>query len=137
MESNCSALAAEAMRRMNDGKRSIVCRCLSMNSLSSSEYSETLARMPRWKKVLFTFLCISTCCCFGGGFCCFCGCVCCCNFCCNHCCGKYKREDDVFSSFQVRSNTSLRSGGKRLLFRTTRTCPVFVLKSMFRHPRRS
>ncbi|CAF0814891.1 unnamed protein product [Adineta ricciae] len=75
--------AADAMRRMNE------------------EYSEALAQMPRWKKILFAFLCISTCCCFGAGCCCLCGCGCCCNFCCNHCCGKYKREeDDVFSSFQ-------------------------------------
>jgi hypothetical protein len=57
--------------------------------------------MPRWKKILFAFLCISTCCCFGGGFCCLCGFGCCCNFCCNHCCGKYQHDEDVFSSFQV------------------------------------
>ncbi|CAF0721489.1 unnamed protein product [Rotaria sp. Silwood1] len=76
------ARAADAMRRMND------------------EYSEALARMPRWKKILFGFLCISTCCCFGGCCCCLCGCGCCCNFCCNHCCGKYKRDEDVFSPFQ-------------------------------------
>jgi len=74
--------AADAMRRMND------------------EYSEAIAQMPRWKKILFAFLCISTCCCFGGGCCCLCGFGCCCNFCCNHCCGKYKREEDAFSSFQ-------------------------------------
>jgi hypothetical protein len=74
--------AADAMRRMND------------------EYSETLSRMPRWKKILFAFLCISTCCCFGGGCCCLCGFGCCCNFCCNHCCGKYQHDEDVFSSFQ-------------------------------------
>ncbi|CAF4138240.1 unnamed protein product [Adineta steineri] len=75
--------AADAMRRMND------------------EYSEALAQMPRWKKILFAFLCISTCCCFGGGFCCLCGCGCCCNFCCNRCCGKYKPDDEnLFTSFR-------------------------------------
>jgi len=76
------ARAADAMRRMND------------------EYSEAIAQMPRWKKILFAFLCISTCCCFGGGCCCLCGFGCCCNFCCNHCCGKYKPEEDTFPSFQ-------------------------------------
>ncbi|CAF3986578.1 unnamed protein product, partial [Rotaria magnacalcarata] len=73
---------ADAMRRMND------------------EYSETLARLPKWKKVLYAFLCIGTCCCFGVGCCCLCGCGCCCNFCCNHCCGKYKPEEDIFTPFQ-------------------------------------
>jgi len=95
--------AADAMRRMND------------------EYSEILARMPKWKKILFTILCISTCCCFGGGCCCLCGFGCCCNFCCNHCCGKYQRENEDandFSPFQddegvketnPRSNTTVTS----------------------------
>jgi len=74
--------AADAMRRMND------------------EYSEALARMPKWKKILFGFLCIGTCCCFGGCFCCLCGFGCCCNFCCNHCCGKYQHDEETFSPFQ-------------------------------------
>ena len=81
-------------------------RFYSFNYLSILEYSDALAQMPRWKKILFGFLCISTCCCFGAGCCCLCGCGCCCNFCCNHCCGKYKRDEDVFSSFQVRNKNN-------------------------------
>ena len=69
--------------------------------------------MPRWKKILFGILCIGTCCCFGGGFCCLCGCGCCCNFCCNHCCGRHKPEEDPFSQFQVaKSNIQAKTKSK-------------------------
>lgn len=92
------------MRRMNDGKKlwSKIDVLFFMNhSFDYLEYSEALSQMPTWKKVLVAILCLGTCCCFGGGFCCLCGCGCCCNFCCNHCCGRYKREEDIFSPFQV------------------------------------
>jgi hypothetical protein len=96
------------------------------------EYSEALAQMPRWKKILFTFLCISTCCCFGGCFCCLCGFGCCCNFCCNHCCGKYKRDEDVFSTFQVRNSIIKKKNFKNILsrYRKMKMLPVWILKQM-------
>jgi hypothetical protein len=89
--------------------------CLSNITVFSLDYSEALARMPRWKKILFSFLCISTCCCFGGGCCCLCGCACCCNFCCNHCCGKYKHDEDPTSSFEVSSEEGMNNGGTTLV----------------------
>ena len=118
-------LCVEWMMVKIESSSSLSCSTVWMHSFL--EYSETLARMPRWKKILFTVLCIGTCCCFGGGCCCLCGFGCCCNFCCNHCCGKYK-TDDAFSPFPVSNRLWSDHWNALDCSRTTKILLVSILK---------